>query len=400
MQHFYFKKITCNYKTKYIWQSQDMKLVFSDASFQAFDDCAYVKDVNNILYLYYDVDIYSHSYIYNKNGKECKNWNKVASVKTYDFPTILQLQSMLNKMLNEEIALEDCRKINYYAHNEFDSIGYEYICRTEGFFCDDHYQITRILRKKEGISDNISYMFYAGASIDSQGSISSIGMTTYSTEEGMKKLLECVNTFIKDTIDKHNENVREYNKENINTYMKFGENRMLCTKKGDEAIFTINEKLNSITTIENDLDSNDFYSEKYKNVQIKSIDEDGIVICNGYLCKGDENFIKDIEKNVKISYKKIISVYNEIDDTVLHYNEMQIIEDFINNILTDFELEEFEKNDLKYLYDKWGNIIIDRYWMFRTEHNFETFIKEKDMEENVHNAIEFILNGIKEYKKK
>lgn len=393
----FIKKGTKN--VKYIWQSPLMMVVFSDASYQACDEYSYVKDIEDILYLYYDVDIYYKKRVFSKDEDSIEDepkyiWKKVSSVSAYDFPTILQLQHVLKLLLNNEIPLEEYRKFDYYTReNEPEFKGYEYTFESEGFLCDDHYLVKHTIQEREGEIINNFYTFYAGASVEIDGSITSNGIKTEVDEEGMKKLLECINAFLDDMLEKGNEQTRKMLKESSENFMEC-DGRMLCNEKDDEELFLRGDEI-EIRVIRGDMDGTDFYSEEYRNVKIKEVQKNGIIITQGYLTSGSGSFIDNLESDVKIPFKEIVHVFREPNEKEMRYREKAIQNDLIKNIISEKEHEEFEKKDIDFLFKKWKHIILNRYWLYRPEHGFcKDCEYGQEREDKIDNVIKSILNGI------
>lgn len=393
-------------KGKFIWKNCNFKLVFSKSRIQAFDDYAHIDSVNCIMYFYYNVSIYKKITEYNEElDKNEKKWKKVSTVSTYDFPTIEQLQFMLNEMLNKEIKLEDCRKITYYTqdknHNPIPSgrYGYEYSLESEGFDSDDYYQITRLLICDENNKNNIeTFSIYVGASLGTMPFASAGIKYPRLDREDLQALYDCVNGFIKYAIDLHNEKNLKYISNEIDS-LKVKNNTLIKydTENKDviESLYLVNDNCD-IITIEN-FNTDKMYSVKYNDTKITKITNEYMSVLGGYI--EDNCDYKRIENEIDIPYSKIINIFVDVDkeDTKhkLYFNEKEIFEDFLS-ILDDDMKNEFANNDINFLFDKWKSAIMDRTWMCRNEHNFPKYVEDKGNHENVYYIIKKIVKQLKE----
>ena len=115
---------------KYIWENEEVKIEFSNGSFQGFDEYAYVKSTKDIMYLYYTMAIYKRI----NNG-----WKMIGITNTHDFPHILDFITIAKFMLNEmdnTIPLDDYQKIKNNSKQHTTAIAIDagyitpYICKT------------------------------------------------------------------------------------------------------------------------------------------------------------------------------------------------------------------------------------------------------------------------------
>lgn len=170
---------------------------FSKPTIQGFDDYTDITNIKGIMYYYYTIKIYKKYLSYDKYNKDMAKYSLVSTRMTYDFPCITELKDII------EYQLKNDPKINGQK-DEYRSglIEYRKTLSTEGFACDDFYEITKL----SGDEDNeFKYIVYVGTTYDSQGDLNSVGIRTpYVTEDDIKELLKCVNSFIKYSIDLHN----------------------------------------------------------------------------------------------------------------------------------------------------------------------------------------------------
>lgn len=387
MEKYIFKKS----KGKYIWQGPELKLVFSSMTFQAFDDCGYVNSTEDILYLYYTVEIYVHERGYDKNGKVTRHWKLVTSKSTYDFPAITILQQILQHYVNDDIPEEDCGVIHYYDDGEIleDRIGYVYSMDTDRWFCEDYYQVERLIIKEQDKEIRREYSLYAGTSIDFQGGSPSIGVKATISENGIQCLLTCVTEFLNDGIDAHNQAIREFLSHE--TYSVDTAGRIVKTENGKVTeIFVKNDVVDSVHIYCGDLNSDSFYSETYHHAKISDITENGITITGGYCQRDYDDYNEEDVENRKlfISCKNIFYIFSDITEKVLALDEQGIANEF-RTVLTGDELAEIKNSDVEGMYQKWYEVIVDRYIIFRDEHPFRKI--KKNAQKNAMEAVRTVI---------
>ena len=157
---------------KHIWSNDSIKLVFSNPSIQAHDDYSFVENINDILYYYYTIEIYKKVYYrWDENRDEpVYKWSLVAKRNTHDWPCIEQLLYILEYMKDLDIVLNG-EKHEYQSGN----VKYSKHFHTEGFACDDFYEITKYVNE-DGKVD--SYVVYIGCTFNTNGDLNSAGIRT------------------------------------------------------------------------------------------------------------------------------------------------------------------------------------------------------------------------------
>jgi hypothetical protein len=234
---------------------------------------------------------------------------------------------------------------------------------TEGFACDDFYEITKFVDEN---NENPNYVLYIGCTFDSQGDLNSEGIRTpYINEDDVKELLKCVEGFIQYTIDKHNIGVKNHIKEETS-------NKIIINGKIYEYE---NGKLESIYVIG---DTGDFTIIKDKDAAPYSIDFNRVTITN--LTGNTVLFSNGEEVNVH----DILYISDNIINEKLKYGINEIAKDFVD-ILNNVERIEFANSSIDDLYNKYRSAIVDRTWMCRSEHGFD----------NVDNAVKKVIIKIK-----
>ena len=110
--------------------------------------------------------------------------------------------------------------------------------------------------------------------------------------------------------------------------------------------------------------------ETFQDVTIMNVLEDAIVVGGG--TRQIRHSTKALEEMVKIPLAVLVYIWLDLTDSPkLHYNVDQCLADFLP-LLSDNELQEFATKDEPYLVRKWQNAVIDRTWMCRGEHGFES----------------------------
>ena len=340
---------------KFIWSNDIIKLQFSEPSIQRWNEFrpGKIKD-NGILYYYYKIEILKKicTNYDDDNDEFIYDWKLVSSRNTHDFPKIQQLQSILNYIIKLN-PTENGQKINYRSGN----VEYRETIHTEGFACDDFYEITKFTDDK-GL--NPRYHLYIGCTFDSQGDCNSSGIRTeYVSEKDLKQLLKCVNGFIKFSIDESNKEIAEYN--SLNTSNKELIDGQLIQYALNNYTVLNKDKIDNIYVVGDILDicvvSKSF--ESYRGFKITDINDE-------YVCFKDS-------MNVKAS--DIVHIFNQVPNDKLSYNINEIADDFYL-ILTDIQKEEFKNKEIDFIFNKYREAIVNRTWMNRDEHNLPCSVDE------------------------
>ena len=143
------------------------------------------KSLEDVMYFYYDVRIDKKDYNSGLYKQVCKR-------TTSDFPCIDELKFILEYQLNNEVNKNNSQRIEYKSGN----IEYRYTIQSEGFGCDDFYELTRIDGNNCGRYTR--YILYVGTTYDNNGDLNSVGIrNSYVDENDLRELLNCVNKFIK-----------------------------------------------------------------------------------------------------------------------------------------------------------------------------------------------------------
>lgn len=350
------------------WETSDIKLEFSEPHIQGFNDFVKLKDEKDIMYYYYTVKIFKkiveHADI--DSDEEIERWERVCERSTYDFPMIFEFKEIIKYQLNDNTII-DGQKI--YGYNK----KYKKSIFTEGFACDDFYELTKIADES---GSNASYILYAGTTFDCQGDLNSSGVRTpYLEEQDIRELLECVSSFIQYSIDDYNKsivsrkNLYKIKGNKIYEYNNINKNVL-------ESIYVIGDVLD-ITKVTDNIETD------FDRVSLLNIEDSNIIL----------------EDNQVINIADIAMINNIPTKESLHYNEQEIAQDFIN-ILSDEKRNEFKTSTNKELLYKYKNPIMNRTWMCRDEHNFDIDYNSGDMPVAVIPVIEKVIEKIKTILKK
>lgn len=360
------------------FKSEKIKVEFSNPHIQAHDDYAFCKSEKSIMYYYYNVRI---------KAKVYRKWERIVDIYTHDFPEILALKHYIELFLNNQIEDEKYQK-DIDIHNNL----WKTYSLDTGFFSDDYYGIIQTLRyDEEKVYETFSLK--VGKSLD-YSTHDVIGATfNHLKREDLEEIYKCVCDFIQYSLDKHNENVKEYNKNSINSWKI--EDGKLYEMDGNnvKSVFIKGDAIDEIIVLKGDIESEEFCSTEFHKFVIDDIEDDCIVFSKGYEDIRSRDY-RRIEETERVSIKDLISVFEEEPTDKLNYGEEEIRNDFIL-ILSEKEKEEFISQSIDYLFEKWKSALIDRTWMCRTEHNLPNRVKDNGNHENVYASIRVIIEELK-----
>lgn len=359
-------------KNNFVWENNEVRVVFSDPGFQAHDEYGYVKSIKGILYNYYTLSIYKIS----KHG-----WKLVATKSTYDFPQIVDLILNLDPILFEDI--KNIPHTEQKTDNNEITV-YKASYQSEEFYYDDFYNISKtcIETDKDRI---VRYGLYIGCSPKVQGSSHTEGVWIDNLSQmEVEEFYTCVKSFMEYAIENHNNAIIEMNRALLKYYKVRG-NKLYKEDKGKvEEVYCVGEHYDFVC-LKGSLDTKDFSSISYKNCEIEKITEDTIYIAES------EN-----RKAFEIKLNTVLELFLfDISDEKLFYNVDEIAEDWVS-ILNEDEKKEFKDSSLEELHEKWCEAIIDRTWMCRPEHNFPNIVEDKGEHENVYATVTEVIKRVKE----
>lgn len=364
-------------KNKFIWQNNSIKIQFSKPNIQAYPEFDTLDDDKKIMYYYYNVKILKKVATY-KNIDEDKpiyKWKTLTEINTYDFPCIQQLKDIINYQINNN-PTKNGQKIRYLDGD----IKYKETLSTEGFACDDFYEISKYSDDK-GLENH--YSIYFGCTLDIQSSMDNEGIRiNYIDEEEIKELLKCVNDFISFSINLYNKTITTYNK--LHT-----KNKEIISGKIYE--YTIEKNKINKNKIENIFVINDFGNftcVKKKNKKYETIEYEKMSIQ-----KINKSSIT-LNNNIEIPINELLNIYDDIPKEKLNYNIDDITQDFID-ILDDKEKEIFKKEKLENLIQKYKMPLINRTWMCRPEHKFDIDYDSGDSIDTINPIIKEVIINIK-----
>lgn len=344
---------------KYRWENNFMMIEYSDPSIQAFREYEQI-DRNGIMYYYYTLSIYKKVEKYvNEDDIDSEetfiDYKLVSKRDTYDFPSILEFEYLLKYLLDDDVRIDGQR-------NEMSSgdIRYSKTLYTDGFACDDMYEITKNVDKN---NKNERYTLYIGTTFDGDGDCNSTGLRTpYLNRNDIIDLLKCVSKFINYSIKLNNDSAKESGKEykiigdKIYRYYYDYDNNKIDYDKID-SIFIVGDALDDLTYMIGVSQNEKEYGITYT---ITKIEDNLIYVIDDYTKE---------EKSFNIKDLRYISC--EVNKEKTKYNEVQIAEDFIN-ILSNKEKHDFKHKNIDYLYNKYGHAICNRTIMCLENHNYET----------------------------
>lgn len=365
---------------KYSFESENMKITFSNPSMQAWDEYGYCKNKQGILYYYYGIDAFI---------KQNKKWKKVFEIGTFDFPQILVFEEMLKIFIGGIVDVKDYQRIdkendNYWLLKMYDL----------GAFSDDYYAVKHEIYMENSVKSIENFEVIVGKPLDiGCSNVQSIAFKKL-TKSDLEVIHRCVKGFIDYTIQKNNEIVINRNKKSLYSWVvKDGKlYEMSSDGKSVVSVYVVGDFIDGAKVLCGDINSKDFYSIEFNHFVIDEIVEDGIVLSSGYEEKPGRK-IRRINKSEKICIYSLLDLFKEVPEDKLAYNEEAIIHDFMS-ILSESEKEEFRKESIDFLYNKWNEAIIDRTWMCRDEHNLPKREKDTGNHENVYASVYIVVKTI------
>jgi len=366
MKGFKFLKVN----NKFRWESNFMVLEFLSPSIQGFEEYTKLKE-EDIMYYYYTVKIYKKIEVYsNKDGEDepTVKLKLVSERSAYDFPAIRQLKEILKYQL-EDNTIFNSQKLEYSSGN----IRHSKVMSTEGFACDDFYEITKTVNS-EGEDDR--YIVYCGTTFNTQGDLNSSGIRTpYVNREDIEELYKCVCDFIQYSLDENNKQVGNYmlsfdiKDSKIYEYEVIGKG---INKNKIESIYAMGDLVSIKTVVDNK-------EYDYDNVIISEIKNKNITLNDGDILKGE----------------CIVYMNSNPTEKMLKYKEDIIAKDFFS-ILSEEEINEFKNCNTDQLLKKYKMAIIDRTWLCRDEHEFDIDYHSGNRIDSVIPIVKNIINMIKQ----
>lgn len=340
MSNFKFKRI----KNKFRWESDFMVLEFSNPSIQGFASYANLEDEKGIMYYYYDVKIFKKLVDWDEDDNEIVKWKLVSKRGTHDFPCILDLKWIVDYQLNDDTSIGG-QKIEYVNGD----IAYSKVMSTEGFACDDFYEIKKTIRVKD---NDERYIVYVGTTFDINGDLNSAGIRTpYVDRKDMEELYSCVSSFVVYSIEEHNKEVAAYKDTyeiKNNKIYEYNFDKEYVDKSMIEAIYVEGDILDLEVVVNNKETS-------YSKVKVAKISDNEI----------------ELDGGEKIGVGTIYFISNEVSEEKLRYKEDEIAKEFIE-VLSEDEILEFKNWTIDKLFHKYEMAIIDRTSMCRNEHKYDT----------------------------
>ena len=389
-------------KNKFYWQNQMYRIEFSNPSGQAFDDYGTIKSVDDIMYFYYTMKVYRKAYNYiekkTPNGvEEIENeyWKLIGSTHTHDFPCVQQLEQIITLLLDADTS-KDGEKHEYRSG----TIVYSKHYWTEGFGCDDFYELTKFTNQTTKES---YYVLYVGVSSDPMGSIESEGVRIpYLSEHDIKKLLNCIREFFKYVVYRHNTLIKrnieqskeEYEIVENKLYQYYIENYRTLNKNRLDHIYAIGDELDDLYEYVYN-DDGSISSKQHHSCFIREFKYNKIVCENKYNYYDGEELPKFFEVDVD----NIAYICNEVTDEMLKYNQEQVAKEFYS-VLSNIEKLDFMVLSRDELLSKYKEVIIGRTWLCRDEHNFNekysSYRRELD-DQGINHIVYEIIDLVKTY---
>ena len=347
------------------WTNDNIKVEFFDSHIQAFDGETILTDTSQIMYLYYNVAVYHRPDIDAEDDFEEVEWKLLFEKYVHDFPALLHLIKMLDACLNKN-------ENNLSSKDRF----------FEDFYELSHYRV----------GNNTRYTLVIGGTPDVEyNGISQSVALEYLTREEVASFSEFVNGFMSDAIERYNEEQTAF--ENFHRTNKTIRDNRLYVYENDfsehaylDKALVVGDKVELVVFTPNPIGPGFIEEDIDGVVVIEEFDEENqIIICDGY-----SYLLSDI------AY-----IFMETPANKLHYSVAEIVPDFMG-IMTEAEKEEFMRETVDCLFDKYKWMIISRTWMCRTEHEFERKhpelldINDTGNHERVFEVVKMVIREIKE----
>lgn len=355
----------------YTWKNRNIKVEFSNPRIQPHHE-SFLKDTDDILYYYYNMRVSRYAWI---DGEY--EWKIVAEANAYDAPAVTYFCALIEEALYYLDKFDERWEVFGYESGDK---AYSKTLKTGGFINEDYYRIVKTMSPDKCIT---SYSVFVGSGIGGENFIGvNIGCLN---ERDMRALLECVEGFIRYSIDNENEKIRKSYRISSKKF-KHVDGRIYeyCTR-GDEIdfnkieeIYSVGDKLDDVTVA---VFEDDFIRDSdYHKLTISSVTDEGITFHDGtYLLFGDITYMCAFPS-----------------EELLCYGPTEIAADFYER-LSASEREDFSSLSEEELFEKYGEAILGRTAMCRDEHNLPILAErtEENYHANVYENIRRIIPMIK-----
>ena len=367
---------------RFSFESENLKVIFSEPRIQAHDEYGACRDEKDILYYYYGVEVWSK--------KDSNKWKLLFELGTYDFPEILNFKSML------EVLLEGNINIRNYQRADCGEGHVWYIYHLDSSpLCEDFYTITHTILKEDGKLHHENYAVTVGKALDySCSEVQSVSFGNLSKQD-LETIYKCVKEFVDYSVEEAHNIIVERDKNGLDAF-KIESGKLYEMNKNKTqvlAVYVPGDEIEEVKILNGDINSKNFKSRSICRFKIDDFTEDSIIISSGYEdIRGDYRRITEREE---IKLNVLLDLFDDVSEEKLKYNEEEIANDFIQ-VLSEKEQEEFETQSETFLFEKWKEAILNRTWMCREEHNLPKRVKDLGKHENVYASIKEIINMIKE----
>lgn len=355
----------------YTWKNRNIKVEFSNPRIQPHHE-SFLKDEDDILYYYYDMRVSHYTWV---NGEY--EWKIIAEANAYDAPAVTYFRGLLEEALYYLNKFDERWEVFEYESGDK---AYSKTLETGGFINEDYYRIVKTMCPDRCIT---TYSVFVGAGIGGENFIGvNVGCLN---ERDMRALLECVEGFIRYSIDNENEKIRKSYRLSSGKFKHVnGRIYEYCTHGEEinfnrvEEIYSVGDKLDDVTIA---VREEDFIRDSdYRHLTISAVTDEGITFDDGtYLLFGD------------ITYMNAFPT-----DEMLCYGPEEIAADFFER-LSEPEKEDFIRLSEEELFEKYSEAILGRTAMCRDEHNLPVLAENTDEKyhANVYENIRRIIPMIK-----
>ncbi|MDE5946670.1 MAG: hypothetical protein K2G63_05155 [Oscillospiraceae bacterium] len=333
------------HRNEFVWTDDRMyRIEFVNPKIQPHDEYALLSKDNPVMYFYYDFTLYTKS-----DGK----WDKFAYVMTYDFPAIYRLLDCIHEVISLPVKKgTQCIEMEH---------GKEYIRTTDAtmWIAEDYYRIDR-----HYITQNKSEWYNLTVGVGDRALLIN-GLD----RSDILALKECAKKFIKFAYEITNKRVMSYiNDAKISFCIEYDRLWQKELSKSDENFNSVPTGRNSSMFMIGDEIWMTMYFPEGSTLS-EEIPNGKLIDMNSYSITVQSDYDSDDITVIKIDH--LLNIFHQINDDIpcLQYNANQIAEDFYRALPDNFKKNFADTPDDKLVW-QYGEILRDRYHMYRPEHGF------------------------------
>ncbi len=343
----------------YIWRNGGISLEYSEPMITPHSNTP-LRRPEDILYYYYNMEVKVSSYNVEKQDYE---WVHVTGVTTHDFPAIRGFADCLNAIIYDYNRFDESWEVYSCGDEDDDDVEKTYVKTIElrHLLAEDCYEIKKYMNPH---SCTTFYRIFMGTAAGG----ASMGVYTYElTENDIRALLKCVESFIRYSIECYNEHNKVssdfytslFRPVNGKLYEYYAEpwESLTCDFRSVGAIYQAGDVLQEIYVLVTE-DDGVCWEKKLHYKTIEEVTEKEVRFTDGTSAR----------------FGEITDIWHDYDNLVSLSAE-EIKEDFENR-LGEAERKDFTELSEEELYEKYSEAILDRSAMCRDEHNLPLIVAE------------------------